>query len=98
MASDLAVARDGGKAASNLAKHGVSFAYATRPGDGAVRALTGLSQARFARAYRINVARLRDLEQGRTRPDSALLAYLAVIDREPAAVERALGRRDRSPA
>lgn len=64
----------------------------------AVRAHTGLSQARFARAYRINVARLRDLEQGRTRPDSALLAYLAVIDREPAAVERALGRRDRPPA
>ena len=64
----------------------------------AVRAHTGLSQARFARAYHINVARLRDLEQGRTRPDSALLAYLAVIDREPAAVERALGRRDRSPA
>ena len=62
----------------------------------AVRAHTGLSQARFARTYRINVARLRDLEQGRTRPDSALLAYLAVIDREPAAVERALGRRDRS--
>ena len=62
----------------------------------AVRAHTGLSQARFARVYRINVARLRDLEQGRTRPDSALLAYLAVIDREPAAVERALGRRDRS--
>ena len=55
-----------------------------------VRARTGLSQARFAEAYRINVARLRDLEQGRTRADSALLAYLAVIDREPAAVRRAL--------
>lgn len=57
-----------------------------------VRAHTGLSQARFAKAFRISVGRLRDLEQGRTRPDSALLAYLAVIDREPEAVKRALGQ------
>lgn len=56
-----------------------------------VRAHTGLSQARFAEAFRINVGRLRDLEQGRTKADSALLAYLAVIDREPDAVKRALG-------
>ncbi|MGA9867673.1 MAG: hypothetical protein WBQ75_14685 [Acetobacteraceae bacterium] len=57
-----------------------------------VRARTGLSQRRFAEAYRINVGRLRDLEQGRTQADSALLAYFAVIEREPEAVERALGR------
>jgi putative transcriptional regulator len=56
----------------------------------AVRAGTGLSQRRFAETYRINVARLRDLEQGRTQPDSAMLAYLTVIEREPKAVERAL--------
>ncbi len=57
----------------------------------AVRAQTGLSQQRFADTYRINLARLRDLEQGRTRADSALLAYLAVIEGEPEAVLRALG-------
>lgn len=56
-----------------------------------VRARTGLSQNRFAQRYRISVGRLRDVEQGRTRADSALLAYLAVIDREPEAVNRALG-------
>lgn len=56
-----------------------------------VRVHTGLSQARFAEIYRISIGRLRDLEQGRTRADSALLAYLAVIDREPEAVKRALG-------
>ncbi len=56
-----------------------------------VRARTGLSQDRFAARYHINVGRLRDLEQGRTKADSALLAYLAVIDREPEAVGRALG-------
>lgn len=54
------------------------------------RQRTGLSQTGFARAFHINVARLRDLEQGRTRADSALLAYLAVIEREPEAVRRAL--------
>jgi putative transcriptional regulator len=55
------------------------------------RQRTGLSQTGFARTFRINVARLRDLEQGRTRADSALLAYMAVIEREPEAVRRALG-------
>ena len=55
-----------------------------------ITARTGLSQRQFAEVYRINVARLRDLEQGRTQPDSAMLAYLAVIAREPEAVERAL--------
>ena len=60
----------------------------------AVRARTGLSQTQFAKVYRINVARLRDLEQGRTQPDSAMLAYLAVIAREPEAVERALQREE----
>lgn len=50
-----------------------------------VRARTGLSQDRFARRYKISVGRLRGLEQGRTRADSALLAYLAGIDREPGA-------------
>jgi putative transcriptional regulator len=51
---------------------------------------SGLSQAAFAKTFRINVARLRDLEQGRTRADSALLAYLTVIEREPETVRRAL--------
>ena len=47
-----------------------------------VRAGTGLSQTAFARAFHINVGRLRDLEQGRTAADSALLAYPRIIDRE----------------
>jgi putative transcriptional regulator len=61
----------------------------------AVRARAGLSQRQFAEAYRINVARLRDLEQGRTQPDGAMLAYLAVIEREPEAVNRALRKEKR---
>jgi putative transcriptional regulator len=44
----------------------------------------------FAARYRINVARLRDWEHGRSVPDSVALAYLQVIAREPEAVDRAL--------
>jgi putative transcriptional regulator len=67
------------------------------------RLRSGLSQAGFAKMYHINVARLRDLEQGRTQADSALLAYLTVIEREPEIVRRALeklaaGDRRRSSA
>jgi putative transcriptional regulator len=62
-----------------------------------IRATLRLSQAEFAAAYRINLARLRDLEQARTTPDSALLAYLSVIAREPEAVRRALSTTIRTP-
>ena len=51
-----------------------------------------LTQAEFAKRYHINYGRLRDIEQGRNvRPDTALIAYLRVIEREPEAVSRALG-------
>jgi putative transcriptional regulator len=55
------------------------------------RRSTGLSQAQFARTFRINHARLRDLERGRSKADSALIAYLKVIERSPKAVMAALG-------
>jgi putative transcriptional regulator len=54
------------------------------------RAATGLSQAEFAKRFRINPARLRDWEQGRFAPDSAATAYLRVIEINPRAVEEAL--------
>lgn len=54
------------------------------------RQSTGLSQTAFAHRYGIGVARLRDLEQGRRRADSALVNYLTIIMKEPDAVHRAL--------
>ncbi|WP_084327190.1 helix-turn-helix domain-containing protein [Salinarimonas rosea] len=54
------------------------------------RARTGLSQPAFAERFRIGLARLRGLEQGRYRPDSALLAYLKVVETDPDGVLRAL--------
>lgn len=63
------------------------------PSDIDVRALRrrlGLSQDEFAIRFRFTPARIRDWEQGRSKPDSAVRAYLMVIDREPEAVARAL--------
>ncbi len=50
----------------------------------------GLSQEAFAARFGFTPARIRDWEQGRSRPDSAARAYLLVIKRERRAVERAL--------
>jgi putative transcriptional regulator len=55
-----------------------------------IRQRKRMSQTRFASCYGLNVSRLRDWEQRRSKPDSAARAYLIVIDREPEAVERAL--------
>jgi putative transcriptional regulator len=59
----------------------------------AIREKSGLSQSQFAERYGFNPRTLQDWEQGRSRPDSAVRAYLTVIDRNPSAVENAL--RDR---
>ncbi len=56
----------------------------------ALRRKLGLSQAAFAQRYGFNPSRIRDWEQGRSRPDGAVRAYLIVIEREPEAVDRAL--------
>ena len=56
----------------------------------AIRRRRRLTQQAFAARYGFSLARLRDWEQGRSRPDSAVRAYLRVIEREPEAVERAL--------
>ena len=55
-----------------------------------VRWHTGLSQADFAATYRIDPGHLRELERGVVQPDSALVAYLMVIDRAPEVVRAAL--------
>ena len=56
----------------------------------ALRNRLGLTQAEFASRYSFSPARLRDWEQGRSRPDGAVRAYLLVIERETEAVGRAL--------
>ncbi len=56
----------------------------------ALRARLGLTQEQFASTYCLPLGTVRDWEQGRTRPDAPALALLAVIDREPEIVRRAL--------
>ena len=63
-----------------------------RPLDVAViRAKTGLSQDRFARAFQISPHTLRNWEQGRRVPEGPARALLLAIDRNPKALMRALG-------
>jgi len=56
----------------------------------ALRRRLDLSQAEFARAYGLDVKALQAWEQNRRRPDRTARILLTVIDREPAAVLRAL--------
>ena len=58
----------------------------------AVRWRSGLSQSDFARAFHIDRGLIAALEQGETRPDAALTAYLRVIDHAPEVVREALDR------
>lgn len=80
---------------------GLEDAIAYAQGDGsrgrvatvdvrAIRAATKLSQTKFADAYRIKVATLRDWEQGRRQPDSGSITLLRMIQADPAGVERIL--------
>jgi putative transcriptional regulator len=54
------------------------------------RTAAGMTQADFARAFGFSLGRLRDLEQGRTRPDGAMLNYLRLIRRDPTGVQRSI--------
>src|SRR5213596_2215996 len=56
----------------------------------AVREGLELSQSQFAARYGFNPRTLQEWEQGRSKPDSAVRAYLKVIENDPKAVERAL--------
>jgi putative transcriptional regulator len=50
----------------------------------------GLSQARFANSFGLDLKALQAWEQGRRYPDRTARILLAVIAREPEAVRRAL--------
>ena len=56
----------------------------------AIRLRAKMSQAKFAQTFCLNPRTLQDWEQGRAQPDSAVRAYLTVIDRHRDAVVDAL--------
>jgi len=51
-----------------------------------IRARHSLSQREFAAALGFDVRTLQNWEQGRNRPDSAVLSLIALFDRDPALV------------
>jgi len=55
-----------------------------------IRQRLGLSQAEFAKRFRVPIGTLRDWEQSRRQPDATALAYLRVIARAPEVVARVL--------
>lgn len=65
----------------------------TPPADVKVRRIREklrLSQAQFAARFGFTVAAIRQWEQGRRQPHGPARVLLTIIDREPAAVHRAL--------
>jgi putative transcriptional regulator len=55
-----------------------------------VRAVTGLSQAKFARVIDVQVGTLRNWEQGRRQPTGPAKALLRAIEKDPEHVLEAL--------
>jgi putative transcriptional regulator len=58
----------------------------------AIRKSLGLSQVDFAAHFGFKLDAVQNWEQGRRRPEGAARAFLRVIEREPAAVQRALAK------
>jgi putative transcriptional regulator len=56
----------------------------------AIREEQGLTREQFAERYGLQVRAIQEWEQGRRKPESAVRAYMLVIQRQPAAVQRAL--------
>ena len=54
-----------------------------------VRRKLGMSQAEFAKAFRIPVGAIRNWEQNRVKPDPAARARLTILFRQPEAALRA---------
>ena len=55
-----------------------------------IREGLGLSQSQFASTFGLSLRSLQEWEQARRLPDSAVLTYLRVIERDPQAVQSAL--------
>lgn len=74
-----------------LARLGLRRARVTATVDvRAIRASTGLSQAKFAELLSIEVATLRNWEQGRREPTGPARALLRAIENSPVEVVKAL--------
>jgi putative transcriptional regulator len=80
-----AVAHAGGRKV-----RGMRVTMVERPDVKAIRRSLRMSQHRFAAAYRIPLATLKNWEQGRRSPDAPAAAYLLAIRRRPKEVMEAV--------
>ena len=80
-----AVAHAGGRKV-----RGMRVTTVERPDVKAIRRSLRMSQHRFAAAYRIPLATLKNWEQGRRSPDAPAAAYLLAIRRRPKEVMEAV--------
>ncbi|MEM8682184.1 MAG: NadS family protein [Pseudomonadota bacterium] len=55
-----------------------------------IRAGTGMSQAAFARSFRLSLDTVKGWEQGKRKPDAAAANYLRMIQADPDYVRRTL--------
>lgn len=63
------------------------------PDVNAVRTKLGMTQESFAETFGVSLATIRNWEQGRREPHGPARVLLAIIEREPKAVLRALGQK-----
>ena len=57
-----------------------------------IRTQLGMSQESFAQTYGFALSAVRDWEQGRRQPERSARILLKVVEKEPAAVTRALAK------
>ena len=69
---------------------GIRVTVVEVPDVRAIRRRLRMSQHRFAAAYRIPLATLKNWEQGRRQPDAPAAAYLLAIQRKPKEVLEAV--------
>jgi putative transcriptional regulator len=78
---------------------GARVSVIAAPDVAAIRSKLGFTQEQFARRFGVSIGTLRNWEQGARAPDGPARVLLTVIDREPAAVKRALsGKTPAKPA
>jgi len=71
---------------------GMRITEVEMPDVKAIRRSLRMSQHRFAEAYRIPLATLKNWEQGRRHPDAPAAAYLLAIKRQPKVIMKAVAK------
>jgi DNA-binding transcriptional regulator YiaG len=99
VATEIRMVEDTTVFEKELKRHGVIVERRETPDAVDVKAIRerlGLSQDEFAMRFGFDAASLRNWEQKRTVPETAVRSFLKVIDADPTAVESALSRPLRS--